>query len=197
MKIDMHVHSKYSRDSNMSLSEIAYAAQMKGLDAVVITDHDSLEALRHIRNNNIFHGIRIFVGCEISSMQGHILAYGITELVAPTNAEDVIDSIHEQGGIAIAAHPYRKNGLGVGDLIFDLPFDGIEVMSTTVNKERSYMAIKTAKLLGLPQLAGSDAHILRKVGLFFTEFPNNIESIDDIIKAIKCNLVKPRKNQKK
>ena len=193
----MHIHSRYSRDSHMSLSEIAYIAQMNGLDAVVITDHDSLEALNHIGQNNLYRGIRIFVGCEISSLQGHILAYGITEPIPPTNAEDVIDAIHEQGGIAIAAHPYRKNGLGVGDLVFDLPFDGIEVMSTTVNKESSLKAIKTGKLLSLPQIAGSDAHIPRKIGMFYTEFSKNIESIDELIMAILHDSVEPRKQIKK
>ena len=43
MLVDMHLHEKtFSTDSFLSLDEIVSIAKAKGLDAVCITDHDSM-----------------------------------------------------------------------------------------------------------------------------------------------------------
>ncbi len=196
MKIDLHVHSKYSRDSRLTLFEIARVAQDRAIDAVVITDHDSMEALNEVKHNPIMSGIKFFVGCEVSTTAGHILAYGLSE-PPPSymDPEFIIDYIHEHGGIAVAAHPFR-NIYGIGDLVFELPFDGIEVMSNTVTKEESKTAIKTAKLLNLPSIAGSDAHHRNQLGLYYTEFKRDITSIEELIHAIKSSETQPKRNLK-
>ncbi len=185
----------YSSDSHLTIPDIARIAQSRGIDAVIITDHDSMEAIRDVKAQNTFYGVKVFVGCEVSSSAGHILAYGISEPPPPKMAPDyTLEFIHEHGGIAVAAHPYRKIGLGVGDLVFDLHFDAIEVMSSSVNKHASKSAIQSAKLLNLPMLAGSDAHRLRLVGSYYTEFDDPIENIDDLIESIKANKVRPVRN---
>ena len=43
MLVDMHLHEcTYSSDSKISLEEIVTTARGRGLDAVCITDHDSM-----------------------------------------------------------------------------------------------------------------------------------------------------------
>ena len=51
MLVDMHLHEcTYSSDSKISLEEIVTTARGRGLDAVCITDHDSM-GLRNMRQS--------------------------------------------------------------------------------------------------------------------------------------------------
>jgi len=42
MKIDLHIHSKYSSDGVLELLEIVRIAKGRGLDGVAITDHNTI-----------------------------------------------------------------------------------------------------------------------------------------------------------
>ena len=43
MLVDMHIHSNYSFDSKIKLSDLLKHLKEIGLDGIVITDHDSIE----------------------------------------------------------------------------------------------------------------------------------------------------------
>jgi len=43
LKIDLHVHTRFSRDSKTTLREVVLYAKMRKLDGVAITDHDTVE----------------------------------------------------------------------------------------------------------------------------------------------------------
>lgn len=192
--IDPHIHSKNSPDCKMTRKQIIFRALGLELDAICITDHDFITKMAPDTN------IIILPGCEITTKHGHILAYGISEPI-PINlsAEESIDKIHEQGGIAIAAHPYRKFGqknsdiigMGNSDKIYSCPLDGVEVLNALNNKKENSKARETAKLLKLPMIGGSDAHRRETIGKAVTKLTSNIETIDDFIKCIKNGKTKP------
>lgn len=99
-----HIHSRYSHDSSGSLEKIAKAAQNHGLDFVVITDHNNLDA----REENSSRETRplVIVGSEISTTDGHLIALGIDRAIeTPVEPQKAIDQIHEQNGYAVLAHP--------------------------------------------------------------------------------------------
>ena len=50
MKLDLHIHSKYSYDSFSESSKIVKMAKRKGLDIISITDHDKQIVLKKERN---------------------------------------------------------------------------------------------------------------------------------------------------
>jgi predicted metal-dependent phosphoesterase TrpH len=96
------------------------------------------------------------------------------------SAAATVHAIHEQGGIAIAAHPFWRTRRpqrsapvhGVGWLAAELGFDAIEVENATpgfyvVNQ----LARRLNMGLGAAETGGSDAHIVDAVGRAFTEFP--------------------------
>ncbi len=78
MKADLHIHSTVS-DGSDTIEKIIRKARQKGLDAIAITDHDTLS---DYRNNENFD-IRVMVGIEISAIhkktntKAHILGYSI------------------------------------------------------------------------------------------------------------------------
>jgi predicted metal-dependent phosphoesterase TrpH len=188
------MHSKNSPDSKLTRKQIILRALDLELDAICITDHDFITKIPPEAN------ILILSGCEITAKQGHILAYGISEPIPKLlSAEDTIDRIHDQGGIAIAAHPYRKFGkqnadilgLGNSDKIFSCPLDGVEALNALNNKKENSKARETAKILKLPMIGGSDAHKQETIGKAVTRLSSNIENMDDFIKTIKKGKTMP------
>lgn len=82
-------------------------------------------------------GPEIVIGSEVSSRDGHVLALFVTCDIRPgMSAEATIGAIHEQGGLAVAAHPYSL-AEGVGDLAPLLPFDGVEILNGSPLMEMS------------------------------------------------------------
>ena len=81
MKADLHIHTTVS-DGSDSISRIIEMAKEKALDAIAITDHDTLSHLTQIPADT---GIRVLGGVEISAIhrrtntRTHILGYNIKE----------------------------------------------------------------------------------------------------------------------
>ncbi|HQQ25520.1 MAG TPA: PHP domain-containing protein, partial [Methanomassiliicoccales archaeon] len=127
MKFDLHVHSSHSGDSKNRIEVVLDACVRNGLSGVAIMDHNSLEGSRYALSLKR-EDILVIPGMEISSAKGHILAYNIHEEV-PRELEvgETIDLIRAQGGIAVAAHPYRMwSGLGE-EVTLANDFDAVEV----------------------------------------------------------------------
>ncbi|HEU12682.1 MAG TPA: PHP domain-containing protein [Euryarchaeota archaeon] len=181
MKFDIHIHSKYSEDGIMEPEEIVRIAQKKGFDGIAITDHNSMEAYRNIRSSQI----EIIKGVEVSSCCGHILAIGIQEEIKRgLSVDETIDKIKEQGGIAIAAHPYRYwSGLGEKNIL-NKRFDAIEILNGRSFKKDNLRAESLAKRMNLPGTGGSDAHFPYEIGKAW------IEVNEDPIDAIRKNNLK-------
>lgn len=102
-----HVHTEFSHDSGASLSLVIQEAEKKGLDFVVVTDHNSLKgAAAYGKMNRRGHPLLIF-GDEVSAPDGHLIALGISEEPpAELDSQALIDWIHARGGYAILPHPF-------------------------------------------------------------------------------------------
>lgn len=189
MIIDMHLHTKkYSPCSKISLDHILNNLSPK-IDGIVLTEHDVFYS-RPINGFISKYEKKIFVATEITALEGDILAYGISKIPKrKLPAKDLINSIHNQKGIAIAAHPFRKYGLS--DSIFDLDIDGIEI-NGTANSEENELAKRAATIMGLPLIGGSDVHKITQLNTYATKFFTSINTIEDIVKQIKkgnCDVI--------
>ena len=73
MLVDMHLHEcTYSPDSFINLKQIVSVARQRGLDAVCITDHDSMGLRDFAAEYSREIDFPIFVGIEFFSLQGDI-----------------------------------------------------------------------------------------------------------------------------
>ena len=76
--IDLHVHTKAS-DGTMSPEEVVRHASSKGLKAIAITDHDTLDGVQPAQDEGARLGVEVISGIEISAhwKNGilHILGY--------------------------------------------------------------------------------------------------------------------------
>jgi predicted metal-dependent phosphoesterase TrpH len=176
---DLHIHTTCS-DGFSTPERLAKHLLGLGLDVVAVTDHDTLEGSLRLRDALAGEGPEVIVGEEVSSGQGHVLALFVERQVrSGMSAAATVDAIHEQGGLAIAAHPFmlpwapgRPFFVGVGELAWELPFDAIEVVNgapglTLANRR----ARRRNGVATRPSLGGSDSHVMRSVGQVHTVFP--------------------------
>ncbi len=99
----VHVHTTLS-DGAATPDEVIAAARAAGLDFVVITDHNNLEAKKW---EGYHDGLLVIVGTEVSTTAGHVLGLGIADPVFrfSGDAYDALDDVAALGGAAFAAHP--------------------------------------------------------------------------------------------
>jgi PHP domain len=106
----VHVHSTYS-DGTASVPELLEAAREAGVDAVLLTDHDTLAARRDGWEGH-HDGVFLMVGLEVSPKQGHYLAFGVDEVIPHRglSAAEIASAVRAAGGTGFAAHPFSRGG---------------------------------------------------------------------------------------
>jgi len=105
----MHMHSVYS-DGSGQVPEIAKAASEVGLDYILLTDHNTLRALKE-GYERWYGNTLLLVGCEINDRQNknHYLAFGINQAFSTRlSAAEYVHKVKEAGGIGFIAHPHEK-----------------------------------------------------------------------------------------
>lgn len=182
MKADLHIHSVFSSDGKSAVSDIINRAADIGLGCIAITDHNNFEAYAIAKDNG---RVIVIPGVEVSSEEGHILAYGVDRNIPRgLGIKDTIEAIHEAGGYAFAAHPYRWwSGLGEKNTL-NYDFDGTEARNARSTPRSNKRSEALAKSIGKPISAGSDAHSLLRIGEGYVELPDGISSWQEALAAI-------------
>ena len=195
MFIDMHLHEKtFSEDSHVSLQEIVEEAKAKGLDAVCITDHDSMGLQAYAEQFSAETGFPIFVGAEVLTVHGDMTVFGVEALPdMQLAAQELIDYAAARGGACIAAHPFRDNGRGIGHLLYTLKgLHGLESLNGNTKDGHNALAHQTALALKVPQFGASDAHHKNEVGRYATYFPTEkMETVQELVFWIASGESKP------
>jgi predicted metal-dependent phosphoesterase TrpH len=189
LKIDLHVHTRFSLDSSITIKELVFYSRLRGLDGVAVTDHDSLFRPRELE---AIKDLLIIPGAEITTDQGHVLAINPNTLVdSGLSFAETVDAIHDADGLAILAHPTAFfKGIAVRQL--EQKWDAVEVInasavpfSFSVRKNR-----RLATQLDLPQTGGSDAHYAPEIGMAYTCI-DGARDRDDVIEALRRGAVTP------
>lgn len=167
LRVEFHCHTNASKDSLTTPAGLVKAARRKGLDRVIVTDHNSIQGALAAR---ALDPERIIVGEEVMTTRGELLAAFVKEQVpaglTPTQA---IVRLREQGAFISVSHPFdrqRKGAWQEADLLSILPLvDAIEVFNSRCmlpryNDEAAAFALKHAAA----GTVGSDAHAALELG---------------------------------
>ncbi len=190
-KADLHMHSTYSDGSQSVEAILAYVEQHTDLDVIAITDHDCIEGALRAREFAAAHRLRVavLVGAEISTRDGHLLALGIERLIpADLSMAETVAAVHEQGGVAVAAHPLSWWCPSASRAVLDElrgALDGLEVINGSFAgiPTNLRLAALNAAHYGMAACGGSDAHTLNAIGSACTHFGGRSPS--ELLSAIR------------
>ncbi len=189
-KIDLHVHSKFSGDTDSEPEESVRHAIQSNLCGIAFTEHYSYEVSEYAEKlrEQYEDRIKVFRGVEFSSADGHCLVFGVnTDRLSIKNApvDEVVQKVNEKGGVVIPTHPFRGNN-SMGERIMQVKdFCALEGCNGYSHHSQNKKAIKAADELNLPYTGGSDAHEPREVGSCYTEFASEVTH-DNLIEMLKA-----------
>lgn len=173
LNVETHCHTNASGDCRVRPEDIVVAARRKGVDRLIITDHNSIKGA--LRAKEIDPEL-VIVGEEILTEKGELLAAFVTEEV-PRDLPplEAIRRLQEQGAFISVSHPFdpRRSGWSLRDMeeLVSL-VDAIEVFNArNIRPAYNERAAAFAKLHKLPGTAGSDAHTLLEVGRATMQLP--------------------------
>jgi predicted metal-dependent phosphoesterase TrpH len=167
LSLEFHSHTLASKDSLTRPEDIVRAARNKGLNRLVITDHNSIAGAVAAQK---LDPELVIIGEEIMTTKGEILAAFVQEEIpAGLTPQETIRILKEQGAFISVSHPYdthRKGGWLEADLLEIIPqVDAIEVFNSRCMDPRFNHKAKTfAEKHSLPGTVGSDAHGAFEVG---------------------------------
>lgn len=188
--IDLHLHTVHSSDSLVTLDDAARRCKEEGLDGFAVTNHDTLiEIPKAISEDS---GLVVISGVEVSARGAHIVALDISEEIPMgLSFSDTVERIHDQGGLAIIAHPYSVFRTWVnGREVEEAGFDCIEVANAYQWPYGWMVKMNTAlaERLGLPKTGGSDAHIPQTVGRAYTILEADSRDLEGAMTALRKGL---------
>ncbi len=164
-KVDFHCHSDASPDSLVRPKELIAAARAKGIDRLVVTDHNTIRGA--LRCKELDPDL-IIVGEEVQTSKSELLASFVTkEVPRDLEPKDAIKRLRDQGAFISVSHPFDPHrGWQINDLleIIDL-VDAVEVFNARCNRaEWNLQAFEFAAEHGKPGTAGSDSHTMIEIG---------------------------------
>jgi predicted metal-dependent phosphoesterase TrpH len=202
-RADLHMHSTYSDGSATIEQILEHVQENTNLDVIALTDHDVIEGslrARDLWQQKGSYRFDFVVGEEVSTREGHLLGLFIEKRIPPgLSVERSIDLIHEQGGLAVIAHPLHRLfrhscQRDVMDRIHaskDVWLDGIETWNASfcgIYANRVAMRVNR-DVYRLPELGNSDAHSLSAIGSGVTWFEG--KTAQDIRNTIEGGLSAP------
>jgi hypothetical protein len=173
MKLDLHVHTWRSADSRSAYDEIIARAAEKGLDALAITDHNTIVGAREMAERS---PIPIIMGEEIRTPEGEIIGLFLREEVPRgLSPEETIARIKEQGGLVVVPHPFDRirRGSALGEAVLRRVIEQVDIIegfnARVIFSGDNTQARAVAAKHGLPCSAGSDAHAPYEIGAAYVE----------------------------
>lgn len=109
MKIEFHVHTKYSSDSMLNRYALLLFCKIRKIEMIAITDHNTIEGAQKYKNFCEKNGIKVIVGEEIFTTEGEIIGLFLKKGISPyMSLEQTIWEIKKQEGLIYIPHPYDE-----------------------------------------------------------------------------------------
>lgn len=167
LRVEFHCHTRYSSDSLTSLESLLAACRKRGVDRVVVTDHNTIAGARKAQK---LDPERVIVGEEILTREGELLVAYVQEEIPPGLApEEAIARLRDQGAFISVSHPFDRLRGGHWELpalLRIMPLvDAIETFNARcLFPSFNRQAQAFARQHNLAGTAGSDAHSAWEIG---------------------------------
>jgi predicted metal-dependent phosphoesterase TrpH len=187
LRMDMHCHTSASFDCLSRPADVVRTARARGLDRLVITDHNRIDGALRCRD---LDPELVLVGEEVKTHERvDIIGILLHERIPKgTPAEETCRMIRAQGGVVYLPHPFDGRRAGGGALLETLAewIDVIEVHNARSSPARNRQAARWAAERGVATGAGSDAHTLGEIGRGAVETPPFEHTRESLIAALRA-----------
>ena len=177
----IHVHTHHSYDGIASARQLLRMARREGLAFLIVTDHDTLDGSREVRDLAVRQGggIEVPLAAEYRTDHGDVIAAFLEREVAARGFDDVVAEVRGQNGLLMLPHPYSQHR-DVERLARAV--DLIEIHNARVSDDRNAAARELARALNKPGYVASDAHMPWNLAKAVVEV-NGADSLRDALRA--------------
>lgn len=206
MILDLHTHSVRSDDGRAKVDNYCQWIRKKELplDGFVLTEHRQYDSESDYRDLEDHYGLLILKASEVETDYGHVLLFGVNEDLqhhfdfarVDNPIREVLAAAEDCGAVATPCHPGRPNVGLFAHFERKGPVEGVKLVEIYNGGSRpgeDEMAEKEAAKYGYQGYGGSDSHIVSRIGRCATEFPDRIESMDDLVAALQAGRFEARK----
>jgi len=193
LRTDFHTHTIFSKDSLTTPEKLIAACKRKGIDRVVVSDHNTIAGALRCKE---LDPERVIIGEEIMTTKGEILAAYVSEEVpAGLSPLETIERLRAQNAFISVSHPcdaLRKGSWGYDALSEIIPYvDAIETFNARcMTPQSNWQAEEIARQNNLPGTHGSDGHTAFEIGRGTLLLPS-FDDAESLKQALK-NAVSPR-----
>ena len=167
LRVEFHCHTIYSKDSLVRVENLLETCQKKGIDRIVITDHNTTSGAFQAQK---IDPQRVIIGEEILTQKGELLAaFMQEEIPAGLPPLETITRLRDQGAYISVSHPFDRLRSGhwqLEDLLEITPLvDAIEIFNARcMSPDFNSQAVEFAREHQLAGTVGSDAHSAFEIG---------------------------------
>ena len=158
----------------MTPAKIVDISRKKGLDGIAVTDHHTIRGGLESKDLNR-SSLMVIVGSEIKTEWGDVVCLFLEREITSKRFLEVVEQVRKQEGVLVLAHPFWKHTLSE-ELLNHV--DLIEVFNSRISPSRNRKGERLAQKRGLPQVAGSDAHLPWEIGRGVTCFDHSTPPAD-------------------
>ena len=198
MILDLHNHSIKSDDSRAKVENYCQWIRKREIpiDGFALSEHRQFDSESDYRPLEDEYGLLILKASEVETDYGHVLVYGVNEdMLAAFDFGRidlplalVVEEVRRCGGIAVPCHPGRTRVGMLAHVRARGTVEGVEVIEVLNGGSRGSENAEAGQLAedyGYRGIGGSDAHIVSHIGRCATRFETPVESIEDLVAALK------------
>lgn len=198
MLIDLHAYPQ--RGGSSTIPDVIKQAKASGLDGVCFVDRQIAKGVARSVLDGDFGDYPVFVGVEISTRSGDVIAIvpelgefylneewrQVDSLQARPPLSDVQALVEEQGGVILVAHPYDRDRTSpMRDKIFMMKdIAGVEVATNGASGSSNQLSLESVPHAPHPSFAGS-ADRNGGVGRWATLFADAPSDQRSLVEALK------------
>lgn len=182
MKYDLHVHTHYSRCSNLRPEVILKIAKRRGLDGIAITDHHEIKGALEVKKLNKDKNFEVIVGEEIGTNLGDVLVYYLDKKIGKIDFDEVVGEAGKQGALVVIPHPFRTTFIRKRSHKFQAPLGSVKGKIDAIECFNARMlfnsdnrkADRISDKLKVAKTGGGDSHFFFEIGTGYTIFEDGL-----------------------
>ena len=186
MKIDFHVHTSASMGKNTT-AEMVAIAKKRGLDAIAITDRETLKGWKNFKPSNF----TIIPGVELLTDKGLVLIYGIQKLPEKRELDFIIDWAKDWNYLVVPAHFMDKKKESLGESALE-SFKIVEAINGNSSAGFCKEAVTLCTSSGVKFMSNSGAKQVRDLGEFYNNVEIDSTEWQDIMSVVEKGEFSPR-----